>query len=153
MSYYDALKFVHVLMAVFWVGSGATLQILAYKIQREQDQAHLMQLGRDSAWLGQHVLAPASLVLLVAGILMVIDGFPEFQDLWVVLGIVGFLTTLLTGLLYLGPRSEKLAALAEERGVDAPDVRHALDRLLFVARIDLLVLVLVILDMVVKPGT
>jgi uncharacterized membrane protein len=152
MNYYDALKFIHVLMAVFWVGSGASLAILAFKIQREQDGAHLVRLGRDSAWLGQRVLAPASLVLLIAGILMVIEGFPEFQDLWIVLGIVGFLTTLLTGILYLGPTADRLATLAEEKGTGSPDVRAAIDRLLFVARLDLLVLFLVIFDMTIKPG-
>ena len=68
------------------------------------------------------------------------------------LALVGIVVTALTGAIYLGPQGGRLAKLAEERGVDDPQVVAARDRLIMVSRIDYAVLVLIVLDMVFKPG-
>ena len=94
---------------------------------------------------------PASIVVLLAGIAMVWYG-PYSFELWIVLALVGIVVTSLTGALYLGPQGGKFARLAEERGVDDPEVTASRDRLIMVSRIDYAVLVLIVLDMVFKPG-
>jgi len=60
--------------------------------------------------------------------------------------------TVLTGALFLGPQGGKFARMAEERGLDDPQVIAGRDRLIAVSRIDYAVLVLIVLDMVFKPG-
>ncbi len=60
--------------------------------------------------------------------------------------------TVLTGALYLGPQGGRFARLAEERGLDDPEVLAGRDRLIVVSRVDYAVLVLIVLDMVFKPG-
>ncbi len=62
------------------------------------------------------------------------------------------MATALTGSLFLGPTGGKIARLAEEKGVDDPGVTAMRDRLVTVSRVDYAVLVLVVLDMVFKPG-
>ena len=58
----------------------------------------------------------------------------------------------MTGATYLGPTGGKLARMAEERGFDDPVFIAKRDQLITVSRIDYAVLVLVVLDMVFKPG-
>ena len=94
---------------------------------------------------------PASIVVLLAGIAMVWYGPYSFKP-WIALALVGIVVTSLVGALYLGPQGGKFARLAQERGVEDPDVVAARDRLVLVSRIDYVVLVLIVLDMVFKPG-
>jgi hypothetical protein len=57
-----------------------------------------------------------------------------------------------TGRSHLGPTSGKLGKLIEEKGPDDPEAQKTLARILAVSRVDLLVLLLIVIDMVVKPG-
>lgn len=94
---------------------------------------------------------PMSIVVLLAGIAMVWYG-PYTFELWIALALIGFVVTVLTGALFLGPQGGKFARMAEERGLDDPQVIAGRDRLIAVSRIDYAVLVLIVLDMVFKPG-
>ena len=60
--------------------------------------------------------------------------------------------TSLIGTLYLGPQGGKFARLAQERGIDYPEVMAARDRHILVQRIDYAALVPIGVDMVFKPG-
>jgi hypothetical protein len=53
---------------------------------------------------------------------------------------------------YFGPESGRLGRLVGELGVDDPEVRARMKRLLMISRIELVLLVLVVADMVAKPG-
>jgi uncharacterized membrane protein len=152
---YDVLKLAHVLAAVCWVGGDFMLQLLGYRLQKENDSERLAWFGRSVADVGQKVITPLSVLLIVFAVALVAYS-PQwnFSDLWIELAIAGYVVTLVTGAGYLGPRSGKLAAMVNDgRGVDEPEVRTQLNRLLAVARWDLLVLFLVVVDMVLKPGT
>jgi hypothetical protein len=58
----------------------------------------------------------------------------------------------LVGMAYFAPESRRLGRLAEERGIDDPEVRVRMKRLLMISRIELVLLLLVVTDMVAKPG-
>ena len=88
MSYYNVLLFLHIAGAVVWVGGGAALTILGTRFATV-DTPGLEGLFRQSAWLSSRVFTPASLVVLVAGILLVIEGPWSFSHLWVELGLLG----------------------------------------------------------------
>ena len=151
MSWYEFLKFVHILMAVVWVGGALALQVLAFRIQRENDGLRLAAFSRDAGFLGERVFGPASGVLLLAGILMVVDAW-EFGDTFVIIGLLGFAATVVTGLFFLTPESKRLGKLIEERGPADPDAQGAIKRLIAISRVDAVVLIVVIFNMVVKPG-
>jgi uncharacterized membrane protein len=153
LSYYEFLKFIHIMMAIVWVGGAIAVQVLAFRILKTKDSQRLATFSSDIGALGEKMFAPASVVLVIVGILMVIDGYPGFSDTWIIIGIVGFLATLITGLFYLTPTSKKLGAMLEERGAEDPAAQATIRRLLAISRIDLVVLILVVFNMVTKPGT
>jgi hypothetical protein len=65
-----------------------------------------------------------------------------------VIGLVIYATTFLAGLLYLGPESARVGKLNED---GSPEAGPRTQRLLFLIRLDLMLLFLLIYDMTVKP--
>jgi hypothetical protein len=77
----------------------------------------------------------------------------NFSDTWIWLGLVGYALTFLTGALYLGPTSGKLGKMIDTRPPDDPEIQRGLARIFAISRLDLAVILLVVADMVFKPGT
>ena len=150
MTYYEVLLFVHLLGVATWFGTGFALLVLGSRFGRAGDNQGLQSLFGQSEWLAQRVFIPVSLIVVVAGILLVIEGPWSFDQLWVLLGLAGFATTFLTGLLKLKPESERIAADLDREGM-TPGVANAIGRLFTLMRIDYTVIGLVIADMVLKP--
>lgn len=148
---YKAIVFVHVFAAIVWVGGAFFFQVKIAQFKRANDNAGFLQLGKDAEDIGQRLFMPASVIVLLSGIAMVWYG-PYAFELWITLALIGIVATALTGSLFLGPTGGKIARLAEEKGVDDPGVTAMRDRLVTVSRVDYAVLVLVVLDMVFKPG-
>jgi uncharacterized membrane protein len=148
---YEAIVFVHVFAAIVWVGGAFFFQVKIAQCKRANDNAGFLQLGKDAEHIGQRLFMPASVVVLLAGIAMVWYG-PYTFELWIGLALLGIVATAVTGATYLGPTGGKLARMAEEGGFDDPSFIAKRDQLITVSRIDYAVLVLVVLDMVFKPG-
>ena len=150
---YLALKLVHVLAAVVWLGAGIYFQIQATRLKGLDDPARLAQFTRDVEFAGQRLLLPASGVVLLAGIVMVVYApFLGFSDTWIWLGLVGYGITAITGSIFIGPTTGKLGKLIEAEGPDASGVQALQRRLFAISRIDQLVLIGVVAVMVFKPG-
>jgi uncharacterized membrane protein len=149
---YRGIVFIHIFSAMVWVGGAFFLQVKIAQIRKAHDTSGFLQVGKDAEQFGQRVFMPASIIVLLAGITMVWYGPYSFK-LWIALALVGIVATVLNGAIYLGPQGGKLAALAEERGFDDPEVAAMRDRVILVSRIDYLVLALIVLDMVFKPGS
>jgi uncharacterized membrane protein len=149
---YNTLKFLHVLSAVVWVGSGIFVQLQASRL-RKLDLARLASFAKDLEFWGRRFFAPASLSTGVLGVALVLySPVLGFSTTWIWLGLVGFGLTFITGAFFIGPTSGKLGKIVEVRPPDDPEVQAAITRILTISRIDQLVLVLVIADMVFKPG-
>jgi len=148
---YEAIVFVHVFAAIIWVGGAFFFQVKIAQFKRANDNAGFLHLGKDAEHFGMKLFMPMSIVVLLAGITMVWYG-PYSFELWIALALVGIVATSLVGALYLGPTGGKLAKLAEEKGFDDPGVMAMRDQLILISRLDYAVLVLVVLDMVFKPG-
>jgi uncharacterized membrane protein len=153
MTLYELLKFLHVFMAITWVGSGILLTILAFRAQRSNEPGELARRAADAEWVGTKILAPVSGVVLLLGIGMVLEGDIGFTTTWILIALVGWAISAGTGAMFLGPESGRLKALIDAKGPDDVQVKARIERLLLVARIDLLLLIFVVFDMVVKPGT
>jgi uncharacterized membrane protein len=149
---YSILKTLHILAAIVWVGGVLTVNILGTRVVASKDGVALARFGRDTAWVGTHVYAPSSLLVLLSGILTVIKGHYGFGHGWIIFGIAGVVLTGLTGSLFFGPELKRIAALTETQGPNDPEVIERTSRLIRIGRIDLIILVLVVIDMVVKPG-
>ena len=94
--------------------------------------------GAQVEWVGLRVFTPLSVIALVFGILMAVDDRWEFGQMWIQLGLGGWFLSFLLGAGFLGPQSGKLGRLIREHGAEHPEVRPRLQRLLLVARLDML---------------
>ncbi len=153
LTTYDLLKTVHVLAAVIWVGGGLTLNLLGTRIVKAHDAPRMLGFTRDAEWVGQRIYLPASIVVLVFGVLGVMEGYPDFSDAWVGIGLGGVLVTALTGSLFFGPELKRIGDLGQRKGIDDPEVRQRTSRFVALNRIDLAILLFVVVVMVLKPGS
>lgn len=152
MSLFELFKTLHVLAAVIWVGGAIFGQAQAIRARNAGPQ-QIGHFAQEMAWFGPHFFAPVSMVVLLAGIAMVIESGWEFTDAWIIIGLLGFAATFVTGMALLGPQSKRVGEGMAERGAEDPDVQKGIARLFQISRIDTIVLVLVVINMVVKPGT
>lgn len=151
MTRYDLLLFVHVVAAIAWLGGATVVQYFAARADRATDPMEMHRVASDAEWLAMRLFVPASLVVLVVGLLLVFDGPWSFDQLWITLGLAGYAFSFLVGILFLSPESGRIARLIEERGPADPAVLARIRRILAVSRFELAVLFTVVLDMVVKP--
>lgn len=152
MEGYDVLKFVHVYSVVAWVGGGALLNILGARLSRAGTSQQLADFGAQVEWVGLRVFTPLSVIALIFGIIMALNDRWDFGQMWIQLGLGGWFLSFLLGAGFLGPQSGKLGRLIREQGADHPEVRPRLTRILTVARLDMLLMLLIVADMTLKPG-
>lgn len=150
MDTHEFLLFGHLLFVITWVGTDIGLQILSLRALARPERS--VDFMADVEWLGTRLLMPASLLVLVFGILLVNEVGYDFGDLWITLAFAAFLFSFLLGAGFLGPESGRISKLADERGPAERDVQRRIRRVLWFSRLELLVLIAIVLDMVVKPG-
>jgi uncharacterized membrane protein len=153
MSSYELLLFVHVLAAVVWVGGAMSLQVLAIRAERSADGGRIANFATEAEWVGSRVFLPSSIVLLLAGIGLTLEGDWGFTTPWVLLGLIAFGLSALTGSLFLGPESGRIGKMIADVGPQDPDVLARIKRIFLVSRIELVVLLFIVFDMTVKPGS
>jgi uncharacterized membrane protein len=152
----DAYKWLlafHILLAVVWVGSNTAIQVFVIRALRAGPD-RIAYFAKEIEWYGTRVLVPSSLILVILGFILLHESSGAF-DLgqgWVMFGFIVWLLSFIAGAGYLGPESGRLGKLAEERSPDDPEYQGRIRRIFVVSRIELLLLVLVVLDMTVKPG-
>ena len=151
MSRYELLLFLHISASIIWLGAGFLIAVLVLGAERAGDREKEAGHHRDVAWLAPRLFIPASLSVMILGILLVIDGPWSFDQLWISLALAGWAASFLLGFLYFRPEGERIGALAEERGPQDPELERRLHRLNVVDRIQLLILFLVLADMVLRP--
>ncbi len=152
----DAYKWLlafHILFAVVWVGSDVAIQIFVIRSKRAGGD-RLVYLAGEIEWYGTRILVPAALLLVVLGFVLLHEssGAYDLGQGWVTFGFVVWLLSFIAGAGYLGPESGRLGKLVEERGPDDAEYQRRLNRIFFVSRIELVLLILAVLDMTIKPG-
>jgi len=149
--WYALFRLVHVTLAVVWVGGGALITVLALRAERADDADELATIARQAAFAGERIFAPAGGIVFLMGIAMMINTDWGWGKFWVVVGLLGYVSTFTTGIAVLSPMAKKITALVEAKGSAAPETQAAIRRILLIARFDIAVLLLVIADMVTKP--
>jgi uncharacterized membrane protein len=152
LTWYDWFKAAHVLAAVLWVGGGATITIYALMTVRQNSPQELASLARKIGLLGERFFMPLSFAVLGFGFGLVENGNWGYDHFFVQFSLAGWGASALTGMLFLGPQSAKLGKLMPTRPPDDPEVQSAIRRILFVARIDVVLLLAIVFVMTAKPG-
>jgi uncharacterized membrane protein len=149
---YQWLVFLHVLAAMVWVGGLAALTASGASALRSGEPEAVARFVGTLRVIGPRALAPASALVLVIGVWLVLDSDAwTFGQAWIWLALALLAAAVLAGILLLSR-----AALAAERAVAAGDHAAAtgqLRRWLWGVGLILLLLVVATWDMVFKPGT
>jgi len=140
----------HILMAAVWVGGNFMIQVFAFRIQRADDPLRLAAFTKDIEWIGSRVITVSALIGVAFGFLLVSKGDWGYP-FWVIFGIIGFAVSALLGSLFLGPESGRIGKLVEAKGAADPEVTRRIRRILVYSRLELVLLVLVLIDMAIKP--
>ena len=148
---YGALKFLHVLSVIAWVGGVTSLSVVTWRSRRERNREILAAILRQATSFGQMIAGPASLIVLLTGAAMVGTAHIGFGTFWVQLGFAGILLHFLIGATVLRKRTTRLLQLASGSSGDDAALLAAARRLWSAQLVYLALLVLVVGVMVVKP--
>jgi len=148
--WYTTWKALHVLMAIVWVGGALMIQLFAFKIMRADDDQQLATFARDVEFISMRTFIPASLILVVLGFVLIHQAGWAYH-FWIVFALAVWALSFITGAGFLGPESGRIAKRIDEGGVDA-ELRVRIERVLLISRVELVLLALVAMDMVLKPG-
>jgi uncharacterized membrane protein len=150
-NWYSLFKWIHVSLAVFWVGGGLLLTIIAMRAQGTKDAREIVMIARQAAFVGEKLFAPAGLIVLLMGIGMVVHQSLGFGHFWIIAGLIGYAATFTTGIAVLAPLTKKIDRSAEANGAEHPETLALIERVMLIARVDVAVLLLVVADMTLKP--
>jgi hypothetical protein len=114
------------------------------------DTEGLETLFRQADFIAK-IFIPSGLLLLLFGVLMVLEGPWSFGDLWIVLGLVGYAATFVSGLFIIRPEADRIAAAIERDGGMTAGSAAATAQMFRHMRIEYVVIAVVIADMVLKP--
>ena len=148
---YDLLLTVHVLAAILWVGGSWMLLLFGYA-QRGDPIERRNEFTRFTEKLGPRYFAPLSIIVVLAGSLLVDEAGYDYADTWVTLGYVGWFLSFLIGVGFYPREGSRREKLIESGGVQDPGVAASVNRILTVATVDTVIITLVVLDMTTKPG-
>ncbi|HUQ21467.1 MAG TPA: DUF2269 family protein [Gaiellaceae bacterium] len=152
MTWYELWLFLHILAAMVWIGSATAIQVFGILTKRATDPAKSAFFAQSVSFTVNRVLFPTSLVVLVAGIGLVENGNWDWDEPFVLWGLLLWLAVSLVAFGFLG---RALGSAAGRLSADGPSPELALRfrNLTWLSRALLVTLVVIVFLMTVKPGT
>jgi uncharacterized membrane protein len=148
---YRLVLFSHVLAAVVWVGGATYLQIQSRRVLARGKPSEIEAFSRDAGEVGLKVFMPASIVVLLAGIYMVLDADWGFDHFWILSSLVVLVASAVLGASFIGPESKRIGELVAARGTEDQEVQARIRRLVNISAVELVFLILVVFNMTYKP--
>lgn len=152
MTMYEFLLWLHVTFAALWVGGGLFFNVYATRVQSSGSREEIAALPGLVEWAGKFYYSPLAVLTLVFGTWLVIDGDWDFAGMWISLAYLVFIASLVISMGFLGPESRRITAAIQSGGTDGTEATSRLTRLLWVTRVDTLLLLFAVFLMTVKPG-
>ncbi len=152
VSAYTVAKFLHVLLAMVWVGGAIMLQLVGRAALASRVPGRLAEFATESDSIGKRVFTAVPLLVFLLGFYLVAEGDWGFGSAWVSLGILGAVVSIATGAGFLGPQNTKAARLARAEGEETSGLRDTVNRILRVSLMDIGLLVFIVFLMVTKLG-
>jgi uncharacterized membrane protein len=152
VTLFEFYKTIHVLAAVAWVGAVIFAEVHAYWVTKRntpQDFGHFVDF---QAWVGFKYFPPLTILVLASGILMVIESGYGFSETWIIIGLVLWAVSVALGAGFLGPQSIKIQEGMKAGGPPDTALQQRIDRVQFAARADVVLLMVIVVDMVIKPS-
>jgi uncharacterized membrane protein len=153
MTGYEFLFIFHLIAVIVWLGAGFTMDLLFLRAERTRNPAEVGKMAELQQWLVPRLFIPVGLLTLVSGALLVWDGPWSFSNLWIEIGLLGWIAFFGVGFLFIRPQGEKMKDIVGRYGPTSVEAQRHRRRLGVVSRVQLLALFLVVADMVLKPTT
>lgn len=148
---YEILKSIHVLSMGVWLGSGVAIVVIGMRALRAAG-AEFGSFAVNAGWWAGRAHPAAGVLLLITGVIMTLDKW-DFGEPWISIALVGLIVAMGLGGAVIGPASSKLAeGVRAAGGTMTAELRPVADRLIRFSQIESVIIVLVVIDMVVKPG-
>jgi uncharacterized membrane protein len=151
MTSYEFLLLGHIITVIVWLGAGFTMDLLFLRAERTGNPADFGKTGEFQEWLIPRLYIPFGVLALVFGVLLVFDGPWSFGDLWILIGLFGWIAAWGVGFFVIRPQGEKMKEIVMQHGPTSPEARRQARLLSVVSRVQLLSLFLIVADMVLKP--
>jgi len=151
MTLFKVLLFVHVLAAAAWVGGGLFAFLLGWRLRRANDPVRMASLAREFSEFGGTYFAPVAVGTILAGVWLVIEGDLGFDHFWILSAFAVWIYSLISNVTWLARLTDRIGALATEKGPAAPEVREASGQLFRWQALELALLVFVVFAMTYKP--
>ena len=152
MSWYELLLFLHILAIATWFGSSLAIMVLATRAIGVGG-APFGTFALNAGWWAGRAHPAAGVVLLLTGFGMVAEGDLSMGELWLTLAVIGLVVAMGIGGALIGRSASELEKrITANGGSMGEDARPIADKVILYSRIELAILVLVIADMVAKPG-
>jgi uncharacterized membrane protein len=149
MNSYAALKLLHVVAVIVWVGGALTASLLTWRVAKAGDRQTLARLLDHTGRLDRGLIGPASLLTLITGIAMVATSRLDWGALWIQWGFGGVVVHFLFGPLLLRRAGIGLQQAAADQ--DGSRLIAARSRVARLNTIYLAVMLSVVGAMVIKP--
>jgi uncharacterized membrane protein len=151
MSWYEFLLFVHVAAAIVWLGGALFVQFHGIVVMRTNDGRRMAEFAKDIGSLTERMFVPASLLVILAGVGLMIEGNWDWGQLWVVFALVTFAASFLVGIAVLSPTSKRIGTTIEAEGPDSPNAKALIRKIFRISRVDLAFMYAIVFAMTVKP--
>ena len=152
MTSYEFWLFLHVSAVIVWIGGAVTGQVFGVLTQRARNPVEAAAYGRNVGWVATRVFLPSSIVVILTGMALTSDGDWEWDQPFVLVGLLGGLGIMAIAFGYVTPRLGRAGARMSAEG-PSPELVSEIDRLVWIARGLLLVAFVIIFFMVTKLGT
>jgi len=152
MTWFEFWLFLHVLGAITWIGGAIAIQVFGILTKRAADPAKTAFFIRNVSWLVMRVFLPAAVVVFVSGVGLVENGFWDYDETFVTVGIILWLIVALVAFGFLGRAMARVGARLEAEG-PSPPLMLTIRNLVWTSRALLAILVVIVYVMTVKPGT
>lgn len=151
ITLYGALKLVHVLAVVVWVGGGIALTVLNARMRRFPDPAARIAFADLNVFYGRAVLGPAGGFAFLGGVALVARSAWSFSAPWVVWGLLVLVASMYLGAVPTRKTAEEMARITAAAQPDPARIAALQRRFAVLAWVNLALLVSAIAAMVLKP--
>jgi uncharacterized membrane protein len=147
MSWYEFLLFAHISGVAIWLGGGFFMQAYGVAVRKGGDPREIATFAGRAARTAERVFVPASLLILLAGVGLMIEGSWDWGQLWVIFALVVFAASFVSGLFHIAPMAKKL----EKVGPETPEGQELIRKIFTSMRTELVFLYAIAFAMTVKP--
>ena len=150
MDFYPWLKTLHILFAIVAVGFNISYGIWQTRAAREPE--HTGYALRGIKFMDDRVANPSYIGLGLVGVIMVLIGPYEFEQLWIAVSIALYVALIGIGLFVYTPTLRRQIAAYEADGAQTEEFASLGNRGRLLGMVLGLIVVAIIVLMVVKPG-